>query len=198
MSGPDSNEEPALLTKEGLDDFHKYLGQNGWTHPTGTKSIDAIRDLGKLVADPRIYSGSRLLIAEIRSLLHTVMIEAWKAQDKRATDNSDSALVQNFLDIINRDPNADIKIGEVAQKLGFSRSYLHTRFRKEVGMSPSDYAQRIRIKRCCQLLVSTSDSITEIAIDCGFGSSQYFSRLFKKYLGTTPSDYRQKMLIRER
>ena len=64
-------------------------------------------------------------------------------------------------------------------------------------MSPSDYAQRIRIKRCCSKLATTEESVTEIAIEFGFGTSQYFSRVFKKYLGTTPSEYRQQMLIRE-
>jgi AraC-like DNA-binding protein len=57
-------------------------------------------------------------------------------------------------------------------------------------MAPNDYRQRLRIKRCCERLTKTSDSITAIGIESGFQSSQYFSRVFKKYVGLTPSDYR--------
>ena len=197
LSGPNQIESPALLTAEGLRDFHRYLGQNRLTHQKGARSSQAILELSKLVADPRIYSGSRLLIAEIRALLHSILIEAWKQHEKNSSVVGFSKLVQDVLRLINKNPNAEIKIGEAAIELGYSRSYIHNRFKKEMGMSPSDYAQRIRVKRCCALLIATGDSITDIAFDCGFGSSQYFSRLFKKYLGTTPSDYRQKMLIRK-
>ena len=51
--------------------------------------------------------------------------------------------------------------------------------------------QRIRIKRCCEKLVQSEESITTIGIESGFGSSQYFSRVFKKYVGVTPTDYRR-------
>jgi AraC-like DNA-binding protein len=58
-------------------------------------------------------------------------------------------------------------------------------------MAPNDYRQRLRIKRCCERLTKSSDSVTVIGIDNGFRSSQYFSRVFKKYVGVTPTDYRR-------
>jgi AraC-like DNA-binding protein len=78
----------------------------------------------------------------------------------------------------------------VAKRLGYGKSRLYSLFTHEVGMAPNDYRQRIRIKRCCERLTRTSDSITAIGIDSGFHSSQYFSRVFKKYVGVTPTDYR--------
>jgi len=195
MSGSDV--QPALLTAEGLRDFQNYLGRRGLTHDIEPRCRDAIAELHRLMNDPRIYTGSSLLIAEMRAQLHTVLVEAWKAQGRKLADRSNNELVDEFLQLLHSNPDNELNIGEVATRLGFSRSYLHGRFRKEVGMSPSDYAQRLRIKRCCRQLVTTSDPITEIAVEFGFGSSQYFSRVFKKYLGTTPSEYRQQMLARE-
>ncbi|MBN9317211.1 MAG: AraC family transcriptional regulator [Devosia sp.] len=197
MAGAGQIADPALLTSDGFRDFQNYLGCRGLTHDIEPRCLDAISELGRLVADPRIYTGSSLLIAEMRAALHTVLIEAWKAQDKKLADRSNSELVDEFLEVLHSNPDADLNISEVASRLGFSRSYLHNRFRKEVGMSPSDYAQRLRIKRCCSKLATTDEPVTDIAIEFGFGSSQYFSRVFKKYLGTTPSEYRQQMLIRE-
>lgn len=196
MSAP-AQAEPALLTRDGLRDFQNYLGRRGLTHDVEPQCQHAIRDLAELVNDARIYTGSSLLIAEIRAKLHTVLVETWKAQDKRMAERHNSELVDDFLRRLHGDPYAELNIGDVAGQLGYSRSYLHNRFRTEVGMSPSDYAQRLRIKRCCQRLTATEESVTDIAIEFGFGSSQYFSRVFRKYLGTTPSEYRSQMLIRE-
>ena len=198
MSGPSHHDQPALLTREGLNDFQNYLGRRGLTHDIEQRCLDSIRELAELVNDPRIYTGSTLLIAEIRAQLHNVLVETWKAQDKRQAERHNSELVGDFLEALHKDPYAELHMAELAEKLGYSRSYLHNRFRKEVGMSPSDYAQRLRVKRCCQRLTSTAESVTDIAVEFGFGSSQYFSRVFKKYLGTTPSEYRNQMLIRDR
>ena len=197
MAGLSQVNDPALLSHEGLRDFQNYLGHRGLTHDIESRCMDSIAELGRLMSDPRIYTGSSLLIAEMRAQLHAVLVETWKAQDKKLADRSRSELVDEFLEVLHSDPDADLNIGQVASRLGCSRSYLHSRFRKEVGMSPSDYAQRLRIKRCCSKLATTEASVTDIAIEFGFGTSQYFSRVFKKYLGTTPSEYRQQMLIRE-
>jgi AraC family L-rhamnose operon regulatory protein RhaS len=35
-------------------------------------------------------------------------------------------------------------------------------------------------------------SVTEIALACGFNTSQYFATCFRKYSGCTPNDYRQR------
>ena len=55
----------------------------------------------------------------------------------------------------------------------------------------NDYRQRVRIKRCCERLVQTDETVTTIGFSSGFGSSQYFARVFKKYVGVTPTAYRQ-------
>ena len=80
----------------------------------------------------------------------------------------------------------DERIADVARQLGYGKSRLYSLFSREVGMAPNDYRQRVRIKRCCEKLVQTDDSITSIGISSGFGSSQYFARVFKKYVGVTP------------
>jgi AraC-like DNA-binding protein len=195
MSGV--HQAPALMTPQGLADFQNYLGPRGLTRDISSRCLESIRELASLVADPRIYTGSSLLIAEMRAQLHTILIETWKAQEAGLLHRT-SDLVDAFLKVLHGDPHAAINIGDTADQLGYSRTYLHERFRKEVGMSPVDYAQRLRIKRCCQRLTATDETVTDIAIEFGFGSSQYFSRVFRKYLGTTPSEYRTQMLIRDR
>lgn len=81
-------------------------------------------------------------------------------------------------------------IEDVAFRAGCSRARLFAVFKEETGMTPNDYWQRLRVESSQQLLRSSDRSITEIAIHCGFSTSQYFSSVFRKYVGMTPKEYR--------
>ena len=57
-------------------------------------------------------------------------------------------------------------------------------------MTPNDYLQRLRLESARSLLAETSRSVTDIAFEVGFNSSQYFSTVFLQYTGLTPSGFR--------
>lgn len=48
------------------------------------------------------------------------------------------------------------------------------------GYAPVQYLQRVRFETSCELLRNTEKTITEVAFDCGYASSQYFSEAFKQ------------------
>lgn len=54
------------------------------------------------------------------------------------------------------------------------------------------FINKLRIHEACELLKNTNLSVTQIAFDCGFGSSSFFSTQFRQALGKSPSDYRRK------
>lgn len=84
----------------------------------------------------------------------------------------------------------EFSIEQIAEALGCSRAWLFEVFKESTGLSPNDYLQRLRISRAQAMLVESKKTITEIAMDCGFSTSQYFSSVFRKYSGITPSSYR--------
>ncbi|WP_437231204.1 helix-turn-helix transcriptional regulator [Planctomicrobium sp. SH661] len=59
-------------------------------------------------------------------------------------------------------------------------------------MPPNDFLQRLRIKQAQTDLLETDLSITEIAFNNGFSTSQYFSTVFRKYTGDTPARFRKR------
>jgi AraC family transcriptional regulator len=62
-----------------------------------------------------------------------------------------------------------------------------------VGETLNDFVQRIRLERSVPMLITDlNKSITDIALDCGFSSSQNFAKIFKAHYGMTPSFYRRK------
>jgi len=90
------------------------------------------------------------------------------------------------------DNNKQMSIEELAQHLYTSRSQLHKKVKSLTGMSITNYMNHIRIEKAKDLLKTTQLTISEIAYDVGFVSSNYFSRSFKKTTNTSPVSYRQR------
>ena len=84
-----------------------------------------------------------------------------------------------------------ITSGDVARAAGFSPNYLSRKFRAATGIGLHEYIVFVRLQRAAQELVSTSDSITTIALRCGFSDSNYFKDSFKRKYGVTPRAYRK-------
>ncbi|MDZ4852748.1 MAG: AraC family transcriptional regulator [Pirellulaceae bacterium] len=84
-----------------------------------------------------------------------------------------------------------ISIDDVAQEIGCSRARLFVIFKQSTGQTPNDYLQRIRVNKAAAFLLETDLSVTEIAMNCGFNTSQYFSNVFRKYQNRTPSEARE-------
>jgi len=155
------------------------------------------RMLGELcsrLTDERLLIGSAPIMAEVRSRLYSLVTSLWEACASGRASGEQSRLVRRaaamLRDSADDDADRDENIEDVAHRLGYGKSRLYSLFTREVGMAPNDYRQRARIKRCCERLTKTSDSITTIGMENGFQSSQYFARVFKKYVGVTPTDYR--------
>lgn len=74
---------------------------------------------------------------------------------------------------------------------GYSPNYLSRRFRQAVGIGVHQYLMFIRLQHAANELLSTNDSVTEIAFRCGFVSSNYFKDAFKNAYGVSPRDYRK-------
>ena len=79
----------------------------------------------------------------------------------------------------------------LSEALGFSASYLSTIFKKEIGISLSEYIRRMRIDTAKTLLQYTDFSCMEIAEYLCFSSDAHFSQAFSKYAGQTPREYRK-------
>lgn len=86
---------------------------------------------------------------------------------------------------------APITTADVARAVGFSPNYLSRKFRLAAGVGLHEYIVFVRLHHAAQELVSTADSITTIALRCGFSDSNYFKDSFKKKYGVTPRQYRK-------
>lgn len=85
-----------------------------------------------------------------------------------------------------------IRLSEVAQHLGISPEHLSRVFKQGTGETVFQYLDRLRLETAKTRLLSSDQSVTEIAQATGFSSVSLFSRNFKRYAGISPLRYRQR------
>lgn len=86
----------------------------------------------------------------------------------------------------------DLKIDNIADAMGMSRSVLYTKIKQQLGMTPIDFVRHVRIMRACELLKDTDDSLSSVAFAVGFSDAKYFSKVFKREMGIVPTEYRER------
>lgn len=74
-----------------------------------------------------------------------------------------------------------------------AESYFIHIFKQELGMTPMEYLNKLRIEKAKKLLDGGDNNITEVAEMCGYCSASYFSNCFNKEVGMTPSNYRKRI-----
>ena len=91
--------------------------------------------------------------------------------------------------------NTPISIELLAKLENYTPAYFTAWFHKKTGQSPSAYLRWFRIERSNELLISTSYSLLDIALQVGYNSHASFTRAFKEVVGTSPQEYRQKNMF---
>ena len=98
--------------------------------------------------------------------------------------------VFDCIQFISRNVNAPIQIADVAEHIGRSRSWLTSRFKRELGMDPSTAIMQYKLKAARTLLKHSDKTLSEISTYLCFSSQSYFQNVFKKQFGQTPKQYR--------
>lgn len=98
--------------------------------------------------------------------------------------------LESVLAYINEHYEQDIQLETLAQYHKISSRYLRKIFMEHVGFSAMEYITMLRIEKAKDLLKNTSIPISDIALQIGYNSFQYFSMIFKKKTSITPKDFR--------
>lgn len=86
-----------------------------------------------------------------------------------------------------------IMLEALAEEACLSLSRFKQRFRREVGVAPREYVLRQKIDCAKELLRRPGGSVTRIAHELGFSSSQYFATVFRRFAGKSPSEFRREV-----
>ncbi|WP_232078971.1 AraC family transcriptional regulator [Mycobacterium florentinum] len=102
--------------------------------------------------------------------------------------------LRRAIDYLEAHLSADVGLHELAKVVGLSAGRLTELFREGTGEPPHRWLMNRRLTRACELLANPSLTITEIAHECGFASSQHFAVVMRRRLDTTPTAYRGRIL----
>lgn len=84
-----------------------------------------------------------------------------------------------------------IRVEELAESVHISKRACFRLFQDNLHTTPVEYIRSYRLQTACQMLVNTTDSVTQIAYRCGLGSSSYFGKVFREAYHCTPLEYRR-------
>ncbi|QKX05676.1 helix-turn-helix transcriptional regulator [Aquimarina sp. TRL1] len=130
---------------------------------------------------------SSLTALKINHLLIHVLLETLNLAQTPTQETSSERLEiinQYIMDNLHR----IIYVDELASLIHVSTGYFKPWFRKNTGITPKEYINRIKIEKA-KILLSQKKSVTQVAFDLGYNSSQYFATSFKKFTGITPKSF---------
>lgn len=89
----------------------------------------------------------------------------------------------------------NISLDSISREFFISSYYLSHQFKRITGFTLTDYVQLTRVRNAQTLLLSTDNSIADIAFQCGFSSFSQFNRAFNKFMHQAPSAFRKSTKI---
>jgi transcriptional regulator GlxA family with amidase domain len=107
-----------------------------------------------------------------------------------AAQSANDEPVRDLLAWIPDNLTADLSIPAMAARTHLSERQFSRVFKSEVGITPAEHVEAVRIEATCRLLETTLLGVEEIARTCGFGTPETMNRAFRRRLNTTPSDHR--------
>jgi two-component system response regulator YesN len=105
--------------------------------------------------------------------------------------DSNETIVEKIQRYIELNLDEELSRQYIADHVGLSPDYVVKLFKKETGLSISDYILQERMSRAKELLLKSDMSISDVALSVGYMNFSYFSTLFRKETSMTPQEYRK-------
>lgn len=193
--------EPSIFTSD-KDIYEKYietiLMDEKFSHIISSSKnsfikdivslMDAIEDLERVKLDAYELS----IIAFIHMIFQKLYVLYGNTKgDIYESINTDALLYRKMSDFIYKNYDQKLSLDDIAMAGNISRSKCCIIFKKYAQNSPVDFLNLYRLEVSTSLLKNTNESISSIAIDCGFGQQSYYNRLFLREYSMTPKEYRK-------
>ena len=120
------------------------------------------------------------------------MFRKLESNESTLLTNSQKDTVNSVIEYIKVNYNINIKMEDISEKMFFNKNYIGKIFKRETGMSISEFVREIRLNEISRQLSESDKKIADIAISCGYHDMKSFYTAFKKRTGLTPKEYRDK------
>ena len=108
-------------------------------------------------------------------------------------DNLDSELLSRLLIYIHKNYRKNLTLSSISKAFGYHPAYVSSYFMSELNIGIMRYVNVVRLKNAVMLMQQKKQTVTQIAMDCGFSSMRTFYRVFRREYGCSPKEYKEKL-----
>jgi len=184
-----------LLSSPILASIFKYRPDN-FRHVVNLNKNDKTHFLKLIKWLYFIYQKNNILTNEyLMSCLNIILIELYnkyKSAFPLLLPDKSALTILDIQKYIDANYTQDITLKDFADKFYVNMYMVSRNFKKYTGFTFKEYIILQRISKARELLINTSDTVTKISMDSGFGNVNHFIRTFNTIEGITPYQYRIK------
>ena len=144
----------------------------------------------------RLYEEFQLRDQSSLVSLHGILLELLAETARRACKGPARAVpdwLRRAREYVEANFLRSLSLAEIARVARVNRVHLARQFRSYFETSVGEYIRLKRVEQACKLVSTTSESLAEIAIDCGFSDQSHFSTTFRRHMGLTPARFREQI-----
>lgn len=169
-----------------IDDiYHCFTNSCGHIKHSFNPKIMA-ETVTKLLDGCSIYEGS----SAIYNLLMDILLQSSSVKnDAFGISKAITYIYDNYKD--------ELSIEDICQEINFSKYYFIRQFKEKTGVTPKQMILELRMKKACEMLSSTNESLSTIANSCGFKSTKNLHYAFEKYYGISPTNYKNQKILEQ-
>jgi transcriptional regulator GlxA family with amidase domain len=171
-----------------LDPDRIFVHDGVWSSAGVTAGIDLALEI------VRRHHGSEMSAEAARNLVVYMHRSGGQRQYSThlAVETTSDQTVNDLLAYIADHPDQDLSVAALAARVGMAQRSFQRLFTREVGSSPGNYVERVRIDSARRLLERTDDGLTRVSRRCGYATVETFHRSFQRVVGVTPGEYRSR------
>jgi transcriptional regulator GlxA family with amidase domain len=155
---------------------------------------------GTATADLMLYlieqrHGLDLSIAVADQMVHTAVRHATAEQrvSVQSRHGVRNPKLIRAIQLMTETADGPVSPAAIAEQLNISKRQLERLFQRYLNCSPYKYGVAIRLHKARNLLLQTENSVTDIAVACGFESASHFSRVYRAHFGVAPTRQRARL-----
>jgi AraC-like DNA-binding protein len=143
-------------------------------------------------------------VYELMAILHELSISSHSKILSNSSFNNtqqisyNSRRIERVMEYLNEHFQKNISLNDVAQLTNMAESAFSRFFKARTGMTFIESLTEIRLGHASRMMIDTTQSVSEIAYECGFNNISHFNRIFKKKKGCTPKEFKLSYRMEER
>ncbi|MFY9997198.1 MAG: HTH-type transcriptional activator RhaR [Leclercia sp.] len=163
---------------------HWRLGSNGMTQ---VRPVITQLEQESQKDDPHAFELSELLFAQL-----VLTLKRYRYATDGPAASGQEALLDKLITALAGSLNRSFVLEKFCEQEQCSERALRQQFRTQTGMTVNHYLRQLRICHAQYLLQHTEMMVSEVAMQCGFEDSNYFSVVFNREIGMTPVQWRHR------